>query len=162
MIDILVVVADATRVRLFSLDRRKRPDATFAPVLIEREDLVNPIRRKGSAEVFTDSRPGLQRGGGSAHGVDDHRDAHMEEFDRRFSTELVEAAVKAQKETSAKKVLLIASPHMLGIIRKTLGPLTQTGATIEELAKDVTQLSPTALHDRLASASLIPGRKDNV
>ncbi len=162
MLNVLVVVADATRVRLFSLDRRKRPDATFAPVLVERQDLVNPIRRKGASEVFTDSRPGLQRGGGTAHGVDDHRDAHMREFDRRFSHEIVGATVKAQKDTNAGKVLLIASPHMLGLIRKSLGPLTQTGATIEELAKDVTQLSVTALHDRLAAKSIIPGRKENV
>jgi protein required for attachment to host cells len=149
-----VAVADASRARLFHLEPAE------LPVLTEVEALVNPERRMRASEVMAESRPGLRQSpgkGGPRHGVDDHRDAHAREVDRKFASLVGEAIAGLHRERGGA-VVVVASPAMLGHLRETSAEvLRATAAT--ELARDVTGLSPSELHDYLASESLLPPRQ---
>lgn len=155
---ICVVVADAARARIHTLGRRRGQGGRPALVLRESASLDNPSRRELDSKIFTDSRPGLRQGvpGGAGHGVDDHRRQHLTEMDRQFAAEIVERAVRLVHDRGIRRVVVAASPNMLGLLRTGLNRLARAGATVDDLAKDLTKLSPTELHRHLAAEGLLP------
>src|SRR5260221_8475965 len=79
-----IAVVDATRARLFTYDRFA-DESGVHDELVERTDLVNPIRRQRPSEVFSDPRPGSGRVGNRQFAFDDHRDDHIARFDIEFA-----------------------------------------------------------------------------
>ena len=154
-----VVVADGARARIFSLQIRETPDGTGRPFLQAERDLVNPGRRARDAEIFTNSRPGSRRGapGGPGHSVDDHRNEHTAELERRFAVDIVEEVERVASNGSCTELVLAAAPRMLGALRSPAGRLNRSFA-VKELSRDLTKLTPTDVHDHLAAKELLPGR----
>jgi hypothetical protein len=154
-----VIVADARRARIFEL---KRPD--FAEIgqsakLVELADLVHPERRLRGSEMFTDSRPGMHRGSGGkapSHGVDDGRDAHRDEIDRRFASKIVGEGVRVSSELGATRIVLAATHGMLGLLRSDAAKLAASGAKVLELPQELTGLTPARLYTHLASEKVLP------
>jgi len=148
--DMLIVVADASGAKMYTL--AGGDDGGELVHLETVASLSNEIRRLRPSEQFSDSRPGLlkvsDRGG--AHGVDDHRDAHLDEEDRSFAREIA-AAIKAEERGS---LVIAASPGMLGHIRKELS----TTAAVQEMNKNLTGMSVAELHDYLAKHDVVPPR----
>lgn len=162
-----VVALDASRARFFALDvikqqapRASKVSKTPTTKLIEVHDMANPGRRQHAGDAFTDSRPGLNQasGGGPAHGVDDGRDRHLAELDRRFAADISAALAELIESMGASHAILTASPHMLGMVRQQLGNGAKLGAKLSELPKDLSRMTPAALHDYLADAELLPPR----
>ena len=79
----IIAVADATRARVFTFDRSDEA-GEMRESLSERSDLVNPARRRTPAQLFSDTRTNTSRMGGKFFGVDDHRDAHIDELARDY------------------------------------------------------------------------------
>jgi hypothetical protein len=79
-----IAVVDATRARLFTLERTSDAEGLHEE-LSERRDLVNIARHRRASELFSDTRPGTVRTGGLQYAVDDHRDAHVDKLDADFS-----------------------------------------------------------------------------
>lgn len=156
----VVVVVDSGRSRVYALEPQVAQGVTKIPPLREVAALVNPARRSRDTEMFSDSRPGLRQGagGGTAHGVDDRRDSHKEELDRRFASDVVDKVLEVMRDLGAQKIILAASPNMLGFLRTRTGKWSESGHDVSELGRDLTQLSPAQLHDRLANEELIPPR----
>jgi protein required for attachment to host cells len=156
----LVVVADAGRARLYELGREEARPGETVPRLREAATLRKPERRAQDSQVFSDTRPGLRRGvpGGAGHGVDDRRDQHVAEWDRQFASEILEAIADRLRNGPAR-VVVAASPHMLGLLRGGFERLGRAGADVIDLPKDLTKLTPTELHDHLASGGLLPPRR---
>lgn len=156
----VVVVADSGRSRVYALEPKVAEGATKIPPLREVAALVNPARRSRDNEVFSDSRPGLRQGagGGTAHGVDDRRNSHKDELDRRFAVDIVDKVLEVSRGLGAHTIVLAASPNMLGFLRSRTGKWSEAGHEVEELARDLTQLTPAQLHDRLAQEQLVPPR----
>jgi protein required for attachment to host cells len=157
-----VVAADAGRARILALESAASPDGETPTSLIEITSLTNPQRRSRDSDVQSDARPG-PRGDGSSdprHAVDDRRQSRRQDADRKFS-ELVAAQAEAVwHHYPGCHVVVVAPPGMLGHLRPAIAR-HRTGAGtsgVSELDKDLTRLAPSALHDTLAEAGLLPAR----
>jgi protein required for attachment to host cells len=150
-----IAVVDASRARLFTFER----DAEQGRVdeeLTEQRDLVNPARRQRPSELFSESRPGSSRTGGRQYAFDDHRDAHMDALDAEFARMIVAEVTGLVHSAHADRLIVCASPHMLGELRSA-GDLP-TDIAIEEMPRDLVKLTPPQLRDQLADYNILPPR----
>ncbi len=151
----LISVVDGSRARYFSVGTRVTPDGTEKSKLVEVETLINPSNRLKDGDLFSESRPGLRSGsgGGPAHGVDDKRDAHHDEVDRKFAKLVLVRMAELIREHEVTYAILAAGPKMLGHLRdnRDLLPRVEIG----ELPKHLTELSPHDLCLRLEAAQLL-------
>ena len=161
MTDYFVVAADASRARFFTLQRAADPEYESGPNLVEGDVLVNPETEMSEGEVFTDLKSGRNRSaaGGMAHGYDDHRGDHVEEFERRFAQRVAQECVSRAKRSAARHLIIAANGRMLGHLRRELESLPAKGMAVSEYAKDVTKLAPLDVHKHLSGKGLIPERK---
>ncbi|RMH39161.1 MAG: hypothetical protein D6689_17460 [Deltaproteobacteria bacterium] len=151
-----VVVTDARRARLLRLER---DEATEVHRLVELEALVHAGRRQRPSEVFTESRPGLRASdpGAGLHATDDHRERHIEEWDRRFARDVARALAERIRGTGGT-VVLAASEHMLGLLREEL-PRFVDGVDVKEYAVNLAGARPAEIHDALAERGALPPRR---
>lgn len=144
----VVVLADAYRARVFTLENKKQQGGVPGPALIERAGLVNPGRRQRPSEQLSDTRPGSHRSpGGPGHAVDDHRDAKFDEADRKFAGDVVSKTAEVVANHDGQRVLYVAGPNMIGNLRKHLG--SNTHPAPEFVDKELTKLSPTQVLEHL-------------
>jgi protein required for attachment to host cells len=151
-----VVVADATRARLFLYRRQRVPGEDISESFAERTDLVDPARRQRPVELFSDSRPGSSRADGRQFAFDDHRGHHVDELDAEFAREIAHAVDELVRETRVRRVVMCASTTMLGPLRHALIPLERAGIAVTDLGRDLVMLSPSALRAQLAAYALLP------
>jgi protein required for attachment to host cells len=158
-----VLAADGARARPLVL-RTDDPHAPSIEPLVEVSESTRPESRTRDHRLFTDTRPGTRQGGegaqGSRHGVSDHREGHKRAAEQRFATEIVQEAERVWREHDVSRVVVVASPPMLGVLRPALerrkaGPQRWS---LRELARDLTKLAPPAIHDALAADGLLPQR----
>ncbi len=135
-----IAVVDASRARLFTYERSSEPEG-LKETLTEDRDLVDPAR---------DLR------GGSHDRHADRQDAHVRELDTAFSRSIIAELVALMRSVRAQRVILCASPHMLGELRAAGGALPREGVQVDELARDFTKLTPVQLREHLASHGLLP------
>lgn len=156
-----IAIVDASRARLYAYQE----DADPGRELREIRDLVSPGRRMRDSELFTESRPplapsgqmGPNRSGGPAK--DDHRDDHRAMMDTKFARLIVEEVDKLIRAEGFGHLIMISAPKMLGELRKANGVLKRNGLVVDEIARDLTNLTGTQLHDHLASLDMLPGRQ---
>ncbi|HVV83930.1 MAG TPA: host attachment protein [Kofleriaceae bacterium] len=155
MKSITIVVADASRARIFTLVPELRAASPSAG-LVERHDLVDPARRQRPGELLSESRPPSNRTPtGLGFAVDDHRDEYMRELDRRFAAEIFDQAMKVIDQTDSYRLVVVASPRMLGFLREQTEPL-RTRLDVEEAALDLTHEPTVRLHQHLVELGLLP------
>ncbi len=151
----LVAVVDGSRARYFSVGTRVTPNGEEKNKLVEVETLVNPSNRLKDGDLFSESRPGLRSGsgGGPAHAVDDRREAHHEEADRKFAKLVLTKMAELIRKREVTYAILAAGPKLLGHLRDNRGILPRVD--IGELPKHLTELSPHDLCLRLEAAELL-------
>ena len=156
----LVVVADGTCARFFTLDAAAQPSLESGPHLSEHEDLVNAEHKQGGRDKYSSTRTGLNLNprGGPSHGYDDHRAQHEQEHERRFAVDVTARAVSLAQQHQARCLVLAAERHMLGLLRDALQIPVKSGIEVRELAKDLTKMTLAELHDHLAAAGVVPVR----
>jgi protein required for attachment to host cells len=144
----LIVVVDAARARICLYQEQAKPGFE----LTEYKDLANPGRRMKPGEMFSKSGPG-------APGAffDDHRFAHIEEMDSKFAKEIVATVEHVMHEKQMVHLVLCATPKMLGVIRAA-GTFLRDERRVDEIARDLSNLSIAALHDHLAGMDMVPPR----
>lgn len=155
-----VVVANGARARFFTLRPAELPAFEGGPDLAEEQDLVNPEKVQPSRALFANLKTGRNRarGGGPAHGYDDHRDQHEDEFERRFARRIATRIGDYVEVDPVRQVVLVADPRLLGFVRSELGSKRDGLPQIRELGKDLSALSPNQIHSHLAAAGLVPAR----
>lgn len=162
--DVCVVTMDASRARFFALEVHNASAQGQLTRLVEIEDLASAGRRQREGEIFSSSRPGVNAGPGGfmgrgmQHGTDDRREGHMDEFDRRFAVDVVEALSRHVAELGATRAVLIADPNMLGFMRSAISKDSKLEVEVSEVKKDLSWQSPVEVHDRLAQQGLLPPR----
>ena len=161
MSDYSVVVVDGTRARFFTLEPAAHPEIESGPFLVEHDDLVNADSHAPAREMWSENKTGRNRAanGGPAHGYDDHRSNHHEEFERRFARSVADRTSSLVSARKAKHVVLVAQRRMLGFLRSPLDSLQKRGVAMAELGKDLIKLSPHELHEHLSRENLLPQRK---
>ena len=150
---ICLVIADASRARIYTYERFQEPDGLHEELREER-DLVDPARRKRASELFSDNA-GVNHSGHAGNAFDDHRQAHLDRLDANFAREITGEIEAITRDQGYRELIVIASSRMLGELRATLEPLRRTLA-IKELERDFTKLTTAELRDRLTKLDLLP------
>ncbi len=136
---IWVLVADASRARLFKALKRNGP-------LEELRDWAHPESRLHEGDLVTDG-DGSNQGPGGHHGVAAdpvHKTAEAE----RFAIELARDLDRARSSGDFSRMYLVAPPRFLGLFRRhASGELLERLS--EEIAKDLTTHSPEAIRRQL-------------
>ena len=159
--DYLVVVADGTCARFFTLESAAQPTMESGPHLLEHDDLVNPEHEQAGGDKYSSTRTGvnLNPRGGPSHGYDDHRAQHEHEHESRFAKDVAARAVSLAQENYAGHLVLAAERQMLGLLRDALKIPVKSGIEVRELAKDLTKLTPIQIHEHLAVAGVLQARQ---
>jgi len=76
--------------------------------------------------------------------------------DRRFAADIAIAAHEVLAATAIRRVIVVASPRMLGCLRRAL--LVGADRELETFALDLTRLTTPRLHDHLADLGVVPPR----
>jgi protein required for attachment to host cells len=153
----LVAVVNSAKAKLFLLEPADFPENEPGPNLVEIEELHSSTQELQGQDLWSSTKPGRNRGtAGQAHGYDDHRDNHRVEFERRFAQEILAKLTQLAQTAQPHQLLLIAEPHILGIMRGVLNSALPRNLKFNELAKDLCQLKPHELHDYLAAKDLLP------
>jgi protein required for attachment to host cells len=143
------------RARLFTFERVTE-GADTRDELIERTDLVNPQRRRRPSDLFSDTRPGSSRTGHLQFAFDDHRDHHVSQIDDKFARMAMAAVRELIDEHPPQRVVVCASPRMLGRLRAAAPGLLPDDIALDELARDLVKLAPGDVRAELAARELLP------
>jgi protein required for attachment to host cells len=150
-----IAIVDASRARLFTLDRTAAPGVPVREEMVEQTDLVNPARRLTPSQLFSDS-PGGGHGGNFSYGLDDHRSGHIDALDAEFAREIDVEIQRLIGDPLARRLIVCASPRMLGELRKVAGSFERDGLTVEEVPRDLVKLTPPQIREHLSSYGLLP------
>lgn len=152
----LVAVVDHSRARLFTFEDSDFPEQS-PPALIEQKDFTNEASRQMGQDLWSNSQSGHNRSAVShTYGYDDHRQNHLREFERRFASEVTGQLQQMQTTCEPTKLVLVAEPQILGILRETIQSCPLRSLRCEELAKDISKLSVSQIHQYLADKALLP------
>lgn len=116
--------------------------------------LLAPTHRRHRRRVHEAKRSAP--GGGA---TDDHRDAHARELDRRFAREVIAEVDRIAREQAHDRVVLVASPAMLGELRAVNAALLRPELVVDHVARDLAQLTSPQIHDHLAQLRLVAPRR---
>ena len=138
---IWVLVADATRARLFQVEQ---PQQTLTPTL--GQELIGS--NLPSREIASD-RPGrtFDRGGQGRHAMEPSTDParHAQE---EFARDIVRLLDEKRESRSFERLVVVAPPQFLGDLRSLMSQQLQA-AISAEIAKDLSKLPPHELQDHL-------------
>lgn len=147
----VVAIVDAAHARLFTYQHADGEP----PRMHEVRDLVNPGRQ---AHGMFAAPPARRWMGGGYGNVDDHREDHVAELEARFAKAVVADLDRITREQAFGRVIIVASPRMLGTLRAVYGPLERPDLEIIEIAQDLAWLTSPQLHDHLAAMKLVEPR----
>jgi protein required for attachment to host cells len=144
MAGFIVVVADTSLARLYTLARRNG-------VLKPARELQNPAAHQRSHDLGTD-RPGrtANSGTGVRHALQSRHDL-KKEADVRFAGTVVAAVARAAKAPDQPEIVLVAGPRLLGEYRKLL-PATLRARVAAELPGNLAKLPVADLNARVRAA----------
>jgi protein required for attachment to host cells len=138
-----ILVADESRARLFSAEAGDG-------AMDELGALAHVEGRAHDREFTRDARPATQaRAGLGAHGMQartSEHDKHMQEFARALA-ELLE---EGRDEHAYDKLVIVATPRLLGVLRDTLSDEV-TRLLADSFAKNMTRCSPEQIRAVLQS-----------
>ena len=137
-----VLVADASRARIFSMEPKKG-------LLHELEDLTHPASRLHEHELTSDlpGRTFDSSGMGGRHVMEQKSSAKHQEADS-FARAICDRLDGARKAGDFKHLIVIAGPTFLGLLRDHLSDETRKHVMLE-VDKELTSLEPAELHSRL-------------
>ncbi len=130
-----IVLADASRARVVETD----PTLTEGPRTVEIR--LHPESRLKDSELLSDTGAGVRRPGPRTGPT--ISSVHEKEAER-FADELAEALETARAEGRFDRLIIVAPPPFLGLLRKELTP--ETAERVDaELDRDLTRVPPHEL-----------------
>jgi protein required for attachment to host cells len=110
------------------------------------------------ARLFTYER--TLEAGGISEQLTEQRDlinprAHIDELDAEFARSIIGEIADVLRTSRAERVILCASPRMLGELRAA-GTALSRDSLVDEIPRDLVKLTPPQLRDRLTSYGLLP------
>ena len=123
-----IVVADAARARIFTRDSLK---------LAEQESLVHAEGRLHEGDLVTDGRGDVHESMSSTARSAGTATKHENEL---FAKEVAQRLYSARVDNSMEKLIMVAPPKFLGLLRDKLDGPTQK-LVIHSLSKDLSKAS---------------------
>jgi protein required for attachment to host cells len=141
-----VVVADEREANFFDITK---PQADLSARGSLHNDAARPDR-----ELETD-RPGRRFGGGddNRHAVDGERSTELHEMEL-FALEVARTVDGARTRREFDRLVLIAAPRMLGLLRKAL-PAPCRSVVAAEVPKDFVHHDAAAIRDAIPRAAFV-------
>ena len=138
----MIVVADSTRARIFTVDSARSP-------LNEIETMAHPEGRIHEQNLVSDL-PGKDsgKGGGGDHAFQEKIEPKKEEM-IEFARRIADYLEKTRKANELKNLAIIAAPAFLGELRNHLSTET-TEKIVFELDKNLTQHSEEDIRSHLS------------
>lgn len=138
-----VIVAESSRGKIYEA-------ATASSDLVELEDLIHPSGRLHDRDLTSD-RPGHDSGsqGEGPHVLDESTEAHTEEM-HKFAREIAQRLDKGHADRSYDRLVLIAPPKFLGMLRDTLSDQVSKCVS-ESLDKNLVQHSAEEVRGHVES-----------
>jgi protein required for attachment to host cells len=136
-----------------------RSQRRVGPELHEATSLVNPDGELTGREVFSD-RSGSRRastGPGSGFSDDDHNQRHREMSHRRFARDIGVAASRFLRESGVRRLLVVASPKFLGLLRPRIHKAVPE-VDFVELKENLSSRSIPRIENELERHALLPPR----
>jgi protein required for attachment to host cells len=157
MIETSIIVVDGAHARFFTVEIPEEPLLDGGARLIEMRDLVNPAAHIPERLQFSD-RMGRAHAspGGAAHALDDGRERHREESERRWIRVLLDEVERFVREARSARLVLVAEPRLLGVLRAQLVHERLHGIEVAELGENLTQHPVAQIHAMLAVRGLVP------
>jgi protein required for attachment to host cells len=140
MSKIWVVVADASRARIFTAEKPVDP-------LTEIETLSNPEARLHEGDLVSDRGGRISSGEGARHGYG-AGNAAKDEVVGRFAAEVCRHLEKGRTSRSFDKLYVVAAPQFLGLMRKHQSDALR-GLVSGEIASDLTTQPPDRIRAQL-------------
>lgn len=131
-----LLVADGSRARFFAVD----PISSRGVLRFEeRADLVEPERGLTGRQTFSEAKSGRKQspGGGPAHAMDDHRTRHRLEVEDRFAKRIATEAAAVAKREGRDYLVVVAEPHLLGLLRPRLDAALPASVRRAEVDEDL-------------------------
>lgn len=154
-----VIVADGKHARFFLAQPGASP--RHAVELVETRALDNPdlvgARSNGAGRVETE-RPS-SRQAGDTHPAEPRRQQRCLEIERRFGREIAREADALTSEWEEGAIIFIAEPRLLGLTRGYLRDAVRPALTLQELARNCTQLTASELREQLGLEAIAAGRR---
>ncbi len=151
-----IMVAGGARARFISVEVGEDEQVDGGPRLVEHAEMVNPDGEMPARGLFSD-RSGRAHASGvaAAHGLDDHRNQHQEEIDRRFARSVTEAAERFVSEQRVVRFVMCAEPRLLGRLRAELDLKRWRQVELVELGEDLTRHPLRQIQEVLARRELV-------
>jgi len=159
MKQICIIAADGSRARFISAQLIDDIAFEGSPKLVEHEAVVDPLGELPEREKFSDRESRKPSGAGPKGALpvtDDHRDSHQIEDTRRFVRLILQAADRFIQAERPYRLLLLAEPQLLGVLRSELSPQRWGELDVQHLALDLSGKSLTELRDVLTRRGLLP------
>lgn len=136
-----ILVADAARARIFSVDS---PRASLQAL----DQLVSP-KAKLRDRDFNADRPGraFDSHGEGRHAMGTHN-SPKEQDAIRFANEVVDHLEKGRTANKFDRLILVAEPHFLGLLRQAVKPALKQMITLE-INKDLSKANEQTIRDHL-------------
>ncbi len=136
-----IVVADAARARLFSVASPKAPLESI-------EQLVSPEARLHEHELNSD-KPGRSFDSfGAGRHATEWASSSKEQEAIRFASEIVDHLEKGRINHSFNRLVIVADPHFLGLLRKAVNTELDKLITLT-INKDLSMLSDDKIRNHL-------------
>jgi protein required for attachment to host cells len=118
-----IVVAESSRARIFSVESRSEP-------LKEVSDLVNEASRQHGSFLHSDNlgRTFDSNGAGGRHAMEPRLEPKKVET-LHFAHDVCDKLEQARKTGQCNDLVIISSPSFLGLMKQTLGAVTQKHIT---------------------------------
>jgi protein required for attachment to host cells len=124
--------------------------------LVEHLDFVNPEADLPERELFSDRRGRAHASPtGSAHALDDGRERHRQELERRYVRRLVNE-IERFVQQQARRLLLVAEPRLLGVFREQRRHERSNPMEIIEVGENLSQRPIAQIQLSLAWRGLVP------
>jgi protein required for attachment to host cells len=136
--NVRMVVADEREANFFDVEKAQSPPQPRGSL---RNDAARPDR-----ELETD-KPGRRFGGtdGNRHAVDGERSTERHEIEQ-FAKEVARTLDGARTRHEFDRLVLVAGPRMLGLLRDAL-PAPCRSVIAAEIGKDLVRQDPAAIRD---------------
>ena len=155
-----IIIVDRAWARFITVETPVDPSIQGGPHLLEHRDLVNPEATLPERGLFSD-RSGRAHASptGAAHALDDHREEHLHEMDRRYARWVLGEAAGFVAAERASRLLIVAEPRLLGVLREQVQPERFHGVEITDLTEEIAQLPLEQIHTILAQHGAVHGAK---
>lgn len=153
----LIVVADATRARFFTIEGAEPGSSVAGPWLIERSDLTNPEVRARGMEASSDPVNRKRRPTqSSAHGYPDHRPGQTREKRQQFARRILAVAAEYIKRNPVSDLILFAPTQMLSELRKSAAGFLPSDVQQHTFAEELSWHSAPSILAALMRHNLFP------